>query len=97
MDTDTNGSPRDAAIEAMLVLSTAHISPATCNAFLPSYRGPIWPKGDYGWFVYVPDDVDDAMPDDLKACLALARETGACWVMFDRDQAEMTALPIHEW
>ncbi len=85
-----------AAIEPMLVLSTSHLTDATCNVFLPGYDGPAWPKGPYGWFVYVPED-DGELPDDLKACLALARQKGAFWVMFDRDEVDIDELPTYEW
>lgn len=85
-----------AAIEPMLVLSTAHVTQATCNTFLPAYDGPAWEKGDYGWFIYVVEDTS-ALPPDLIACLALAREAGACWVMLDRDAAETPRLPTYDW
>lgn len=86
-----------AAIELMLVLSTAHLTETTCNLFLPDYAGPAWPKGDYGWFVYVPEDEDPEMPLDLGACMALAREKHAFWIMFDRDEAQIDELPAYDW
>lgn len=86
-----------AAIEPMLVLSTSHITEATCNVLLPEYAGPAWPKGGYGWFVYVPEDEDAELPLDLRACLALARQKGAFWVMFDRDELAIDELPTYEW
>lgn len=86
-----------AAIEPMLVLSTAHIAETTCNLFLPEYSGPAWRKGDYGWFVYVVEDDDRDLPTDLVACFTLAREKGAFWIMFDRDAPTLSALPTHDW
>ena len=86
-----------AAIEPMLVLSTAHFTEPTCTLFLPAYAGPAWPKGDYGWFVYVPEDVDGELPSDLTACLALARQKGAFWMMFDRDEAQIDDVPAYDW
>ncbi|WP_267381490.1 MULTISPECIES: hypothetical protein [unclassified Sphingomonas] len=86
-----------AAIEPMLILSTAHLTEETCNLFLADYAGPAWRKGDYGWFVYVPEDADSELPPDLTACLALAREKAAFWVMFDRDEAQIEELPAYEW
>lgn len=85
------------AIEPMLVLSTAHLTPETCNVFLPTYGGPVWAKGEYGWFVYVPADVDADHPADLSACLAFARRINASWVMFDRDQAPLGGLQTFDW
>ncbi|MDG5973353.1 hypothetical protein JAGODDHD_04123 [Sphingomonas paucimobilis] len=86
-----------AAIEPMLVLSTSHLTDATCNVFLPGYDGPAWPKGAYNWFVYAPEDDDGELPEDLKVCLALARQKGAFWVMFDRDAVDIEELPTYEW
>ena len=97
MDTPPLPSTASAAIEPMLALSTAHLSLETCTIFLPDYDGPAWMKGDYGWFVYVVDDAGDELPADLTACMALARERGSFWVMFDRDAAAIEELPVHDW
>ena len=90
-------SPAITAIEAMLVLSTGHLTEETCNLFLADYHGPAWRKGDYGWFVYVPEDEDRELPPDLTACLALARAKGAFWVMFDRDEVQIDDLSTYDW
>ncbi|MFX8648972.1 hypothetical protein ABTM34_20010, partial [Acinetobacter baumannii] len=54
-------------------------------------------KGDYGWFVHVPDDEPEALPAELGACLALARSRRCTWIMFDRDADIVSALPVHDW
>jgi hypothetical protein len=85
-------------IEPMLALSTGHLSEDTCNRFLKIYDGPCWEKGDYGWFVYVPEAAgEDDLPEDLAACFAFAILKGCCWVMFDRDAAPVDELPFADW
>lgn len=84
-------------IEAMLALSTAHLTPHSCNVWLPACDYACFAKGDYGWFVYVPDDMDDDIPGDLVQCIDLARSLHCDWVMFDRDQAPHSTLPLYAW
>ena len=84
-------------IEAMLVLSTAHITEHTCNVSLHDAQIVAYAKGDYGWFVHVPDDEPEGLPIDLGGCLALARARACAWIMFDRDADIAPALPVHDW
>ena len=86
-------------IEKMLVLSTAHITPDTCNGYLRGRDAPCYPKGDYGYFVYVEDDVPDDLPDDLRACYAFASEHQCDWIMFDCDASPVDGLACYdtEW
>lgn len=97
MTDNQDARPIDPAIEPMLVLSTAHITQETCNTFLPTYSGPAWEKGEYGWFIYVPEDLDETLPVDLAACMALARTKSAFWIMLDRDEPEVDGLPVFDW
>ena len=48
----------------------------------------------YGWFVYAPEDPDDAIPEDLRRVCDSARKQGAEYVLFDCDALPMEALPI---
>ena len=82
-------------IESMLVLSTAHLTPETCNSFLPAWDGPAWAKGDFGWFVYTANG--DTLPTDLEGCFHLAWHKGIDWIMFDRDAPTIAALPVFDW
>lgn len=46
----------------------------------------VYEKCMYGWFVYVPENIESiTMPDDLRYCMEKAIEEGCCWIMFDRD------------
>jgi hypothetical protein len=84
-------------IEPMLVLSTAHLTEETCNQYV--WRAPFsaYPKGDYGWFVYVAEDSPEDLPVDLEHCFEAARQQNACWIMFDRDAELDDTLQVFKW
>lgn len=81
----------------MLELSTSHVTRET--AWVLDTGKWCYVKGDYGWFVHVPDpsDESEAMPDDLRWILAYAREVGCHWIMFDRDADPIDELPSYDW
>lgn len=84
-------------ITTMFTLSTAHLTPDTCNRWLHGCSFAAFPKGDYGWFVYVPDDLPGDIPSDLAECIALARGQNCDWLMFDRDADTLGILPVYDW
>lgn len=54
---------------------------------------------EYGWFVYIPilDDDSDRenyarIPECLRDCFDLARNDGATWILFDRDESPIGDL-----
>lgn len=85
----------------MLVLSTAHLEEKTCNGYLAECPWAAFPKGDYGWFVYVPEDAATTetvdVPLGLRSVMHFARMRGYQWVMYDRDAPEIPDLPIYDW
>ena len=55
---------------------------------------------EFGAFVYVPEageETEEGFPDDLVEVFALAREYDCFWIKFDRDAAEINALPVYDW
>ncbi|WP_206245703.1 DUF5983 family protein [Novosphingobium terrae] len=89
---------RTGPTEAMLVLTTLHLQHDTCTEWLDTAPFAAFTKADYGWFVYVPEDLDAvAMPDDLRACCERARACGCPWLMFDRDAPALPELPTFVW
>lgn len=84
----------------MLELSTAHLTPDTAQRIdsligNDELAGARW---DYGWFLYVDDEVaDQKVPTDLAACFRFAQQHGYHWVRFDRDAVAIAALPVYEW
>jgi hypothetical protein len=51
-------------------------------------------KTRYGWLVYAPEDTPDGLPEDLATVLAVARERGAEYVLFDCDAVPDDCLPV---
>lgn len=85
-------------IESMLVLSTEHLEHDTCTEWLDTAPFAAFTKADYGWFVFVPEDLGETpMPPDLLACCQLARAYGCEWIMFDRDAPALGTLPVFDW
>lgn len=99
-------------IEHMLVLSTGHLSNVVartldmiCNPELmnttaewPLRHLVIYPKGEYGWIIYILDDTNvDELPESLRACVQLAKANNCRWLMFDRDEDTIDELPTYDW
>ncbi len=87
----------------MLDLSTAHLSPVTRELMFNDAADAIYyGKGDYGWFVHVPEKdhenrgIGEHCPHDLASCLVYAQEQGAQWIMFDCDAGYVTALEVFD-
>ena len=96
----------DLSITKVLTLSTAHICEAT-EDMLEEAADPcglysaqmlpvsVYKKSDYGWWVYLPDYIPGgpAVPDDLRACIELARANGCTWLSLDRYAKRTGLLP----
>lgn len=87
----------------LLALSTAHLTPDICTGKSKSKIGEIaYPKGDYGWFVWVPGQADwqemrGSFPVCLAECIEFAQKHGCGWLMFDRDADEIPELRSYDW
>ena len=90
-------------IKKLWALSTAHLREHTCNKWLGSDTRPSLPvayaKGDYGWFVSVPDMPTNSLhtPNELVVIFDRARELGALWVEFDCDAPIVDDLVVFDW
>ena len=84
-------------VSCMLELSTAHVCRKTGEQLTRDELMDVctYPKGDYGWIVFV--DVDAECPEDLKRVMEYADEHRCAWIMFDRDAPECADLPTYEW
>ena len=90
----------------MLDLSTGHVSFETSEWIERNIENPncdltIYNKSEYGWWMRVPDEMDDSdeldIPSDLRVVLEYARHHGCLWVMFDRDAETISRLPEFYW
>lgn len=86
------------AIEPMLVLSTAHVRPATMLA-LQVGAGGVAPYRvivhEFGVILYVGETAPCSA--DLGAPLALARAHGCVWLNLDGGAAELDRLATYDW
>ena len=87
----------------MLTLSTAHLKKETVEAFDAGHVPEglvIYPKGDYGYFVYVTDDAlkhYHDYSDELKALTHAAFNYNASVLCFDRDGIVSPCYPKYDW
>jgi hypothetical protein len=82
----------------MLTVSTFHITRATSKT-MDSEIIPlaIYPKGDYGWFIYVPDEQPfEGVPEDLGIILEYCLSKGYSWLNIDMDVPLNPNLPNYE-
>ena len=93
-------------ISKMLTLSTGHITRDTANlleSLADEYEdiigSPIiYKKGDYGWFVHIPEELDEySIPYDLLQVLEFAKRHDCDWLCLDCDGQEIEFLPQYEW
>ena len=89
-------------IARMMVLSTGHLTERTRNTWIKEEcPWACFEKGEYGWFMYVCDDMGICeapdVPIELRSALHVARLRGCEWIMFDRDGPEIEDLPYYDW
>ena len=98
-------------ISKMLTLSTAHLRKGTMTEMDANDIDGIvlWPKGEYGYFVWIPDvgidranncpapfEYPDAVPNELRLALEFGREHGCEFVCFDCDGDTVEGLVTYE-
>ncbi len=89
----------------MLALSTAHVTKKTAELMdAGKIEGVVlYNKGEYGWFIYIPEDSDEIVelqgkiPNDLYECMYFASDNWFDWLMFDRDVEVIDKLPEYQW
>lgn len=90
-------------IQNVVTLSTIHIRPETAELIDDGKftELSVYKKEEYGWWIYLPDYVDDKqsdqIPEDLKDCITYAKGLGCCWLCLDCDGQEMDCLKKYEW
>lgn len=96
-------------ITKMMTISTAHISEKTrelLSTDSDQLELTVYPKGDVGWFVYVPNVIETfndskiqgaLLPNDLRDCLKLASEQACSIICFDRDAEPILCLEKYDY
>ena len=86
----------------MLALSTAHMSPRTAADWMPQCPWACFAKGEWGWFMYVCDDVSITEAEDipLERYAPLSMLPASCianGIMWDCDGPIVADLPEYDW
>jgi hypothetical protein len=105
-------------IARMLTLSTGHITQETAqllDEYLRrrevEYDGDIeqnfdglsiYPRADYGWFIYISDAKDDVaefskLPADLQNVVEFTLDQDCNWLCLDCDGGGTDGLPLFDW
>ncbi len=96
------------AVFNYMELSTAHITEGAAgflnSIYLTEKSGLIvYKKDEYGWFVWVPDDMSDGyynkklIPESLWRCIKYASENNCGYLMLDASAEIIEDLPEYEW
>lgn len=97
----TGGIGNDFEIARSLVLSTAHMHPATARDWMPRCPWSCFEKGDYGWFMHVCDDVGiteaEGVPLEIRSAIHIAKRENCAWIMWDCDGPQSDELPDFDW
>lgn len=93
------GDPSGPVVRALLDLSTAHLTEATCRE-LNSYDGVTAYETTHGWLMYVPADAeqrtaDGDWPPELQPIVSLAHIHGCDYILFDQDAPQSDHTRIH--
>lgn len=88
-------------IDKIITLSTAHITKETYN-LLENHPSEVctalYRKNRYGWFIYVPDELDNiSVPKDLNKLFEFARRHDCVWLCLDCDGNKVDFLPVYDW
>lgn len=99
-------------IDLVLTLSTAHIDKETSKELdregSDTYGLVVYPKGKYGWWIYIPEKWEDfrgempwdeylkTLPEGLANCINLALENNCRWLCIDQG-ADTAGLPEYDW
>lgn len=96
-------------ITRMLTISTSHISKETADLLAGEYpidSVPVWEisvgiyaKEEYGWYIYfsLAEHIHPSMPEDLAACLRLARKHDCSILCLDTDGDIVDSLATYDW
>lgn len=85
-------------IEKYLGLSTGHVCKKTAAWLDWNPDIIMYPKGEYGWFVYAAsEEYDKSVPKDLLKVIKFAKEQGCVWIMLDCDGETIKGLKKYNW
>ena len=86
-------------ISKMLTVSTGHISKET-SELLENDKLDIvvFDKGEWGWFIHIPDDYDDFdLPIELHKLMNFAKDLNCDWLCLDCDGDVLDYFEVFDW
>lgn len=92
-------------ISHILTVSTGHITKET-EAILTmaaheekdlGFPITVYEKGKYGFYLYVPDEIDNAVPVELKDLLHITKSMGCSILCLDRDGTVLPKMKYYNW
>lgn len=91
-------------ITKMLTISTTHLTEDDAVYLVRACNWDdinelvVYEKGDYGWFVYIPNDLNEYnLSENLKYILAFAKNNECDWICFDEDGCVVKELNTYDW
>lgn len=81
----------------VLDISTAHITSAAADWLNSNPPITLYPKAEYGWFIYAQSDEYIDVPESIMDCIKHAQSLGCDWLVLDRDGETIDNLKTYEW
>lgn len=103
-ETQEAGKKCNLDITRCLTIATSHITEETdAKLCEPNWCGTmglsVYDKEDYGYWIWCDIDIETIarLPEDLRACIKLAKENNCDWLCLDCDGCEVDGLPTYVW
>lgn len=103
-ETQGAGKKCNLDITRCLTIATSHITEETdAKLCEPNWCGTmglsVYDKEDYGYWIWCDIDTETIarLPEDLRACIKLAKENNCDWLCLDCDGCEVDGLPTYVW
>ena len=90
-------------ISHILTISTGHITKETCNLLTKAAQDEedfpvtVYKKGNCGFYLYVPDEIDDYLPTELKHLLRITKSLGCSILCLDQDGTVLPRMELYNW
>ena len=90
-------------ISHILTVSTGHISKKTRDLLTRAAHGEtyfpvaVYEKGKCGFYLYVPDEMDDTLPVELKHLLQITKSLGCEILCLDSDGSVLPNMEHYNW
>ena len=90
-------------ISQILTISTGHITKETCELLTKATQDEedfpvtVYKKGNCGFYLYVPDEMDDTLPVELQHLLQIIKSLGCAILCLDSDGSILPNMEHYNW